>query len=120
MASKETDGVGAGVAALPPGLVAAGAGFVGASPAAKTSAFTMRPCGPEPLSAERFRPWSAAIRRARGEAKMRAPSDATGAAGAGADDGSALVGVAGAFAAALLPVSSADFQMAWVTVGLTL
>ena len=75
-------------------LTAAGAGFAGALPAAKTSAFTIRPCGPEPLSAERSRPLSAPIRRARGEAKMRVPSDAAGAAGAGAVDGSA-VGLAG-------------------------
>ena len=92
MASEETEGAGAGGAALTAGP-AAGVDFAGASPAAKTSAFTMRPWGPEPLSADRSRPLSAAIRRARGEAKMRVPSDAAGAAGAGAVEGSA-VGVA--------------------------
>src|SRR5690606_40440168 len=36
-----------------------------------TSAFTTRPCGPEPDTAERSMPASLAIRRASGEAKMR-------------------------------------------------
>ena len=107
MASEETEGAGAGVAALTAGPVA-GTGFAGASPAAKTSTFTMRPWGPEPLSADRSRPLSAAIRRARGEAKMRIPSDAADAAGAVE---CSVVGVASsaetAVAAALSPASSA-------------
>src|SRR6056297_1950204 len=47
-----------------------------------TSAFTMRPRGPEPLICARWTPLSAAIRRARGEAKIRFPLSSCGAAGA--------------------------------------
>ena len=61
---------------------AAGAAAFGVAEAFSTSALTMRPCGPEPLSWLRSSPLSAAMRRASGEAKTRLPS-ATGAAGAG-------------------------------------
>ncbi len=50
-----------------------------------TSALTMRPLGPVPLMPARSTPFSAAMRLASGEAKMRAPpEEAAGAAGAGA------------------------------------
>jgi len=74
-------GIGAGAGAA---LLSA-AGFAGAAPvallacapdwaAASTSAWTMRPEGPEPVRAARSTPFSPAIFLARGEAKMRPPS----------------------------------------------
>src|SRR6056297_1614499 len=74
---------GAGAAACD---VAAGAASdfsgVAAGLASSTSAFTIRPRGPEPLIWLRSNPLSAAIRRARGDAKFRSPSAPLGAAGA--------------------------------------
>src|SRR6056297_2079225 len=64
---------------------AAGAGAAAAL-ASTTSALTIRPCGPEPVIWARSSPFSAAIRRARGEAKMRSPLSSLGAAGAGVSD----------------------------------
>ena len=55
-----------------------------AASAASTSALTMRPRGPDPVIRARSSPLSAAMRRARGVAKMRVPSPAWGDAGAGA------------------------------------
>ena len=56
--------------------------------AASTSAFTTRPFGPLPVTAERSMPASFAMRRAKGEEKVRSPvlADAE-AAGAGAAAG---------------------------------
>ena len=62
----------------------AASALAGAAPglASSTSAFTIRPFGPEPLIWARSSPLSAAIRRARGEAKIRPPSPDFGAGGA--------------------------------------
>mmetsp|Transcript_29037 Transcript_29037/g.55783 ORF Transcript_29037/g.55783 Transcript_29037/m.55783 type:complete len:226 (+) Transcript_29037:1303-1980(+) len=106
----------AGAAAVAVGADAAAAsGFgAGAASAFSTSALTMRPCGPEPLMAPRSRPFCAAIRRARGVAKMRLPSVPCGAAGAGvaaaAGAGASAAGASGAAAGAgagAAPMSSA-------------
>ena len=68
--------------------------------APSTSALTMRPCGPEPVIFVRFKPFSAAMRRARGEAKTRAPAGlAAVGAGGSAAAGAAATGVAVAGAA---------------------
>src|SRR5215831_2804887 len=64
--------------------------------ACSTSALTMRPLGPLPLSRERSIPFSAAMRLGSGEAKMRPPLGAA----AGLGGGGAGVGDAGAGAAA--------------------
>src|SRR5476649_2119949 len=69
----------------------------GAAPgfAPSTSAFTMRPFGPEPFTLARLTPFSAAMRLASGEAKMRSPLGATaGAAGFGAGLGAEGAGAA--------------------------
>src|SRR6478736_3208751 len=61
---------------------AAGAGTApGFAPS--TSAFTMRPLGPEPLRLARLTPFSAAMRLASGEAKIRWPLGATAGCGVG-------------------------------------
>ena len=72
----------------------------GAAPglAFSTSSLTMRPPGPEPWMVDRSMPLSAAIFLASGEALMRSPVEAVGAAGAGV--GSAT-GAAGAGSATL-------------------
>ena len=72
---------GAGAAFGASGATGAAAGFTAPGCTPSTSARTIRPCGPEPVTAARSRPFSLAIRRARGEAKTRAPPD-TGAAAA--------------------------------------
>src|SRR5262249_39821971 len=91
------------------GAGAVGAGFAGArcAPpfgAASTSAFTIRPCGPEPLISVSSTPDCDAMRRASGDAKTRAPSacaDAAACVGAGAALGVGIgVTVAAGFAAA--------------------
>ena len=108
----------AGAAALAGAAAAGAAAATGAAAAPglapSTSDFTMRPCGPEPLTAARSTPFSAAMRRASGEAKTRLPSLALGAAGAGATAAAgaaaaAAAGAAAAGAAALgaLPISAA-------------
>ena len=91
----------AGAAATGAGAAAAGAAagvaaVAGAAVAPSTSAFTIRPRGPEPLMAARSSPFWAAIRRASGEAKMRLPSAPAGAAGAGAGAAAAAGAAAGA------------------------
>src|SRR6266700_2172648 len=60
-----------------------------------TSALTMRPFGPLPLMVDRSSPFSAAMRLASGEAKMRPPLGAA----AGFAAGACAVGAAGAGAA---------------------
>src|SRR5690349_366128 len=62
------------------------------------SNFTIRPCGPLPVTAERSIPFCSASRRASGEAKIRPPSAAL-AAGAGAAAGAAAGFGASAFGA---------------------
>src|SRR5579871_2523936 len=92
--------VGAAGAAAAAG-VAAGTGAGRTAPpavAAVMSAWTMRPCGPEPLMADRSMPDSRARRRARGEAKTRAcPLLPAAGAGTGAE---AAFGTVGAWLAA--------------------
>ena len=51
----------------------AGAGFAGVLVAASTSLRVMRPAGPVPVTVERSTPSSAAILRARGDARTRSP-----------------------------------------------
>jgi hypothetical protein len=97
--SATTAGGAAGAARLGSGAGASGAGAAGAGAAAdpgsasrrapSTSALTIRPPGPVPLTAVRSMPCSRAMRRATGDALMRpfAPSSA-GAAAAGAAAGS--------------------------------
>src|SRR6056297_1448108 len=80
------EGPEAGAGAFSAGLAASLAGAVAGCLASSTSARTMRPCGPDPLIWRRSSPFSAAMRRARGEAKMRSPLSSLGAAGAGVSD----------------------------------
>ena len=82
----------------PTDLAISGRGMLPVIPAASTSRLTIRPCGPDPLTADRSSPFSLAIRRARGEANTRAPPE-TGAAGAGAA-AATVVGAGAALAAA--------------------
>ena len=72
----------AGMAGLAPSVLPEGAeggasarGLAAALPGSKdsTSAFTMRPLGPDPVTSDRSMPRSLAMRRARGEAKIRSP-----------------------------------------------
>src|SRR3984893_5881131 len=78
------------------GAPAARGAVAGAGPglADSTSALTMRPFGPLPVIRERSSPFSAAIRLASGEAKMRPPAGA--AAGFAAGAGATGAGAAGA------------------------
>ncbi len=71
--------------------------------ALSTSAFTMRPLGPEPVTPERSMPFCSAMRFANGDAMMRSPelagAEAAGArAGSALSRGAALAGSAGASA----------------------
>src|SRR4051794_20804655 len=78
---------GAVMTGCPAGAAGLGAAFgaaAGAAPgfALSTSAFTIRPFGPEPLRLARSMPLSAAMRLASGEAKMRSCSFGPRASGA--------------------------------------
>jgi hypothetical protein len=91
----------------------AASGFASAGFAASTSAFTMRPCGPEPVTCVRSSPFSFAMRRARGEAKTRSPSEVFGAGGAGVAASAMEASVAGsARSGALPPDPAASFSSA--------
>src|SRR5579863_3495152 len=80
---------------------AAAAGLAAPGLAFSTSDLTTRPRGPVPAMADKSRPFWPAIRLARGEAKMRAPS-VLGVAAAGVAAGVALGDSASAFTAALM------------------
>src|SRR6185503_1940055 len=83
-------GAAAGAAAGAPGF------------ALSTSAFTIRPFGPEPLRLARSTPLSAAMRLASGDAKMRWPLEAVAAAGCGVAFGGGAEAAFGAGAASAL------------------
>src|SRR5882757_9303473 len=97
--------IGCAAGALLGALAAAGEAAPGLAPS--TSAFTIRPFGPEPLIPARLTPFSAAMRLASGEAKRRAPPDDAGACGAGAAFGADGAGAAAGVAAGALGFASA-------------
>jgi len=82
-------GVGAAVGADAGAEAGAGARAVPAGTASR-SALTIRPWGPDPLTAPRSIPCACASRRARGLAFTRSPSGETGAGGGAAAGASAL------------------------------
>src|SRR5712671_4085127 len=80
--------------------------------APSTSALTMRPLGPLPLRRERSSPFSAAMRLASGDAKIRSPLGACAGFGAaaGVAEGGAADGAGAGFAAgAGIATAGADF-----------
>ena len=113
-AAKAGAGIGAGAAG-------GGGATGGAARAASMSRRSIRPSGPLPVILARSRPYSAASRRASGEARTRPAGAAGGASGAGASTAAApllagaAVSVAGAALIVMLSAARSTASPGWAT-----